>query len=190
MAEVNPPLLIPDAVQRRAGGLGKSRREVGAAEGAEAVLLRRIDVGVARIKRCTHRAEDEVSREERLEKDVHVSEGSQAAAAVLVAVLRIELERFPAVDAVLHLKERDRVRHEIDAGDEIHELLSQRLRPVEGRGDVELREVGSDGVTGINSAEEHVRRDMTTAVARTEVGRLAVQPPPRPRSSGDRSHSR
>ena len=49
MAKVNPPFLIPDAVQSRARRGAECRGEVRPAEGAETILRARTDVGIARV---------------------------------------------------------------------------------------------------------------------------------------------
>ena len=57
--EMNPPFLIPDAVQRRRSHCRKRGREVRTAEGAEAVLLGRVDVWITGVHWRADRVEHE-----------------------------------------------------------------------------------------------------------------------------------
>jgi hypothetical protein len=173
MPQVNPPFLIPDAVQRMAGGGREGGRNIRCTESPETILFLSAHVRVPRVPRRPKRAEQQESHEISLEKHVDVGERAEPATVMEIAKLRIELERRSGIDAILDLLVSRRVGHVIDVRQEGDHLLVKRLRPQVGGLEMELGKVRRERVARIGPAEKEIRRDITRLISGAQVGRHA-----------------
>src|SRR5437867_6213694 len=172
MPQVNPPFLIPDAVQRIAGGGREGDRNIRSTESPETILFLSAHVRVPRVPRRAKRAEQQESHEISLEKHVDVGERAEPATVMEITKLRIKLERRPGIDAILYLLVNRRVGHVIDVRQEGDHLLVERLRPQVGGLEVELGKVRPERVARIGPAEKEIRRDIARILYGDQVGWL------------------
>src|SRR5262249_11727306 len=131
MPQVDPPFLIPDAVQRMAGGCREGGRNIRSTESPETILFVSAHVRVPRVPRRPKRAEHQESHEISLESLVDVSVRAEPATVMEIAKLRIKLERRSGSDAILDLLVSRRVGHVIDVRQKGDHLLVERLRTQE-----------------------------------------------------------
>src|SRR5262249_53475663 len=101
MPQVNPPFLVPDAVQRMTGCPGEGGRHIRSTESPETILFLSAHVRIPRVRRRPERAEHEKSHEISLEKYVDVGKRAEPASVVEITSLRIKLNRRSGIDAIL-----------------------------------------------------------------------------------------
>ena len=169
MTEMDIPLLVPHAVQRKGSDGRHHSREVGLTEGAKAVLRPGVDVRIPRVHRHAESIEHQVSREVSLIEHVHMGICAQTAAVVEEARLRIQLVLQAGVDAVLDLLESSRIGYVIDARGVGEHLLAHFLRTQKAGDETQLRDVRSNGLAWIAPAEQQSRRDMAIAISRAGI---------------------
>src|SRR5438874_8154552 len=92
MPQVNPPFLIPDAVQRMAGGGCEGGRDIWSTESPETILLLSAHVRVPRVTRRPKRTEQQEGHEISLEKHVDVGERAEPATVREIRKMRITLQ--------------------------------------------------------------------------------------------------
>ena len=80
MTQMDPPFLIPHAVQGETRGRAQGGRDIRTAEGTEPILLGRADVRIPGICRRMNAAQDERSYEISLKEDVLARESAEVAA--------------------------------------------------------------------------------------------------------------